>query len=217
MYLCSASPLSDLQSSERHQPSSLSHKFTPPPAHAGVKLHPPRNPTLTLQSPSARRGTPPQRSASAPPPQKHSFSAPEAQRTRCKAACDGEDDLVPVRDGDAGCSLKESCGPEESCCRGRIKAETVRCLLEELRALIAGQGALRMFLIGLVSLASSAPDQCVCVCLGSVAEKLLNRLGQTVGGSDIQDAPLSANPQVCRYVLVSFNGLHTHNSRKTSA
>lgn len=171
-----AAKTGDLQGSERHQPGGLAHRFTPPPAHAGVKLHPPQNPTLPLQSPSARRGTPRQRPASVPPPQNRSLSAAQAPRTGCRAACDGDDELVPVRDGDgvARCSLKESCGPQESCCRGGTKAETVRCLLEELRALSAGQG--------------------------SVAETLLRRLEQTVGGPDSQGAALSENPQVCRCV-----------------
>lgn len=130
----------DLQGSERHQPS-----FTPPPAHAGVRLHPPQRPT----PPSARRGTP-QRSV--PPPQNRSLSAP---RGCCRAACDTEEDPVPVRDGGGGvsrCSLKESSGPEEeNRCRGGTRAETLRRLLDELRALSAGQGAGTKVLLGLVS------------------------------------------------------------------
>ncbi|KAM4710905.1 uncharacterized protein FYW61_021563 isoform 2-T2 [Anableps anableps] len=62
----------DPQSSERCQPGSLAaaaHDFTPPAAHSGVKLHPPRKPTLPSPSPSPRHQTSPHLSADDPPPQ----------------------------------------------------------------------------------------------------------------------------------------------------
>lgn len=85
-----------------------------------------------------------------------------------------------MRDGGGGgvsrCSLKESSGPEEeNRCRGGTRAETLRRLLDELRALSAGQG--------------------------SVAETLLGRLQQTLGGSDGRGLALSESPQVCRCVI----------------
>ncbi|XP_047211563.1 uncharacterized protein ccdc14 isoform X2 [Girardinichthys multiradiatus] len=191
----------DLHSSERHQPASLAaaaQKFSPPPAHTGVKLHPPQKPTLPLQSPSlsASHQTFHNLSTTVPPSQRsnsvllhnqnHSRSASEAPRTSCRAACDGKDESVPMRDTDheQSCTLKEPCvqlepGPdswsrEESCCMGGTRVETVKNLLEELRALIAGQG--------------------------NVAERLLSRLEQTLGGSDVQTAAVGQNPQLCRCV-----------------
>ncbi|KAM4537680.1 uncharacterized protein ccdc14 [Fundulus diaphanus] len=180
------------QNSERHQPGSIAaaatHKFCPPAAHTGVRLHPPQKSTRPLQSPSA--GLQSQQLATSSPPargsdpvllrhQNYCRSASAASHTSCRAACEAEDGFVPLRDADRvnGCTLKESCfqlEPGEGWCSGGTRAEAVQDLLEELRALIAGQG--------------------------SVAERLLSRLEQTVGGSDVQPAALRQNSQFCSCV-----------------
>ncbi|XP_008428294.1 uncharacterized protein ccdc14 isoform X2 [Poecilia reticulata] len=121
----------DAQSSERCQPAAA-HSFTPPAPHSGVKLHPPQKPTLPVQSLSAGCQTSAHQSASVPPSQR-SGAVLRDQNHSCSAsaACDGKDECVPMGDADgaAGCILTEGC------CR----EEMLHSLLEEVRALIAGQ------------------------------------------------------------------------------
>ncbi|XP_014871342.1 uncharacterized protein LOC106935415 isoform X3 [Poecilia latipinna] len=126
-------PSEDAQSSERRQPAAA-HSFTPPAPHSGVKLHPPQKPTLPVQSLSAGCQTSAHQSASLPPLQRSGAVLRDQNHSRsASAVCDGKDKCVPVGDADgaAGCILRESC------CR----EEMLRSLLEEVRVLIAGQGA----------------------------------------------------------------------------
>ncbi|XP_014866376.1 PREDICTED: uncharacterized protein LOC106932278 isoform X2 [Poecilia mexicana] len=123
----------DAQSSERRQPAAA-HSFTPPAPHSGVKLHPPQKPTLPFQSLSVGCQTSAHQSVSLPPLQRSGAVLRDQNHSRsASAVCDGKDKCVPVGDADgaAGCILRESC------CR----EEMLRSLLEEVRALIAGQGA----------------------------------------------------------------------------
>ncbi|XP_043965401.1 uncharacterized protein ccdc14 [Gambusia affinis] len=147
----------DSQSSERRQPAAAI-SFTPPAPHSGVKLHPPKKPTLSVPSLSAGWQTSAHQSTAVPPPLRSSAVLRDQDHSHSgSAVCDGKEECVPVGDADgaAGCILRESC------CR----EEMLRSLLEEVRALIAGQG--------------------------SVAERLLGRLEQTVCVSDNQ------NPEFC--------------------
>ncbi|XP_014866375.1 PREDICTED: uncharacterized protein LOC106932278 isoform X1 [Poecilia mexicana] len=121
----------DAQSSERRQPAAA-HSFTPPAPHSGVKLHPPQKPTLPFQSLSVGCQTSAHQSVSLPPLQRSGAVLRDQNHSRsASAVCDGKDKCVPVGDADgaAGCILRESC------CR----EEMLRSLLEEVRALIAGQ------------------------------------------------------------------------------
>ncbi|XP_035983717.1 uncharacterized protein ccdc14 isoform X2 [Fundulus heteroclitus] len=189
------------QNSERHQPGSVAaamaaHKFCPPAAHSGVMLHPPQKSTQPLQSPSA--GLQSQQLATSSPPaggsepaplrhQNYCRSASGASHTSCGAAREAEDGFVAGRDADRvnGCSLKESgVEPGQGRCSGGTRAEALQDLLQELRALIAGQGAWR----------SDWHHR------GSAAERLLSRLEQTVGGSDVGPAALHHYPQFCSCV-----------------
>ncbi|PWA16749.1 hypothetical protein CCH79_00019543 [Gambusia affinis] len=121
----------DSQSSERRQPAAAI-SFTPPAPHSGVKLHPPKKPTLSVPSLSAGWQTSAHQSTSVPPPLRSSAVLRDQDHSHSgSAVCDGKEECVPVGDADgaAGCILRESC------CR----EEMLRSLLEEVRALIAGQ------------------------------------------------------------------------------
>ncbi|XP_032411871.1 uncharacterized protein ccdc14 isoform X1 [Xiphophorus hellerii] len=146
----------DAQRSERRQPAAA-HSFTPPAPHSGVKLHPPQKPTQSVQSLSAGCQTSARQSASVPPPLRSSAALRDRNHSHsASAVCDGREECGPVGDADGAAG----CIPRESCCR----EEMLRSLLEEVRALIPGQG--------------------------NVAEWLLGRLEQTVCVSDTQNPEL---------------------------
>ncbi|GAA6216188.1 coiled-coil domain-containing protein 14 [Lates japonicus] len=234
-------------------------QFTAPPAHSGVKLHPPqRQPHPLLQShsspslgqmhqhlsptvppprpPSQTSVSPlhtqipassPQPSTSVHPPRSvlqsssHSgqLSASEAPHTHSKPECvrEDEDECVPVRDTNTQntaadthtavrhtlshihtCTMKmsnmhvvpgqadkipqDTLSRENCSAETEVRARTVQYLLGELRALIAGQG--------------------------SVAEKLLSHLEQTVS-SPLMNAG-SSNSQTDS--VPDLSSLHSQNT-----
>uniref|UniRef100_UPI0037E7F742 coiled-coil domain-containing protein 14 n=1 Tax=Semicossyphus pulcher TaxID=241346 RepID=UPI0037E7F742 len=147
---------------------------SPAAAHSGVKLHPPQRPPHT-HSPSLQRlftSTPPPKTPTIPP----SDQLPPPQTGCSSTNC--EDDLVPVRDTDTHpanahtCTLKMSDmqldpaqadeAPQQDSASNGDKVRTAQDVLGELRALIAGQG--------------------------SVAERLLTHLEQTVSSSSLMKA-----------------------------
>ncbi|XP_008278007.1 bicaudal D-related protein 2 [Stegastes partitus] len=212
--------------------SPRTHHSTPPAAHSGVKLHPPKKQAhKLLLSPPALVQTLQHLSHSVPPPRTstpplqpsasillsvHQSSSPldqlpprQAAAPHSQAEADGEEEFVPVRDVSMKKTSTDSntntCAVEMSNLQlepgkdGKVtqesndeeKAKTVQYLLRELKALIAGQG--------------------------SVAERLLSHLEQTVsspqmnvGSLNIQqtesepDLPslLSQNTQLRRRVRI---------------
>lgn len=157
-------------------------------AHSGVKLHPPQRQPQPLR-PSTPSPHPTPRSG-----WRAGSRSPRAHRR-------AEEDLVPVRDTNAqsvtaplhtsACALKASdtqlepgqargreAGSSEG--DGETKVKTVQYLLGELKALIAGEGQWILWRLYRSVLVCSFQTSTVCVFAGSVAERLLSHLEQTV-------------------------------------
>lgn len=131
-----------------------------PAAHSGVKLHPPQR----------RPHTPQHLSSPFPSPSSHVHpKRPEAPRQI-------EEELVPVRDTDPQSSNPLSAVEQEE------KQRTAQDLLEELRALVAGQGKsdvrrINSYISEHLKIFITSK---LCWFPGSVTERLLRHLEQTL-------------------------------------